>query len=309
MLNKKAITLIELLATIVIIGVVATIAVITIGNIVSNSRVKADIENVNALNQATYYYSLMEDDDLFLNLETNEERIQFLVVEDYLNKYITPAVSDAEFMWDEEAGYWIYTVYDQALEEITEIDFDSFNVDDFEYSGDWETLEGKLISDYGLLFIDNPRLEYTITVSAIIEEGSYGGFGILFDTAVIDGEDTGYILQFDRGYGRGAILIRPRESGNEGNVIQAYKFNYYNSFIPDKNTVDGEIWWNSEHEVELSVIVTEGVTYTKILSVKIDDQLLFDDFEYETNVGSTINFTGLRTWSGVEVEFISFLIE
>jgi len=303
MVHKKGVSLIELLAVVVLIGIIATIATITIGNTISNTKMKADIESANGLNQATYYYFLTEDKDLFLDLEADEEKIQFLVDQGYLDKFASPLVNGSTFSWDNDTQFWVYSLFDQVINQIDELDLNNFDENDYEHSGDWESSEGVLISDFGMLFIDNPNTEYTITVSAKIEEGSSGGFGILFDTSVIDGEDSGYILQFDRGYGRGSVLIRPRNNGSEGNVIQAFRFDHSNSFIPDKNTVDGALWWNSEHEVKLTVVVTEGVTYTKILSVTIDDQLLFDDFLYETNVGASINFTGLRTWASVEVEF------
>ncbi len=261
MLNKKGITLVELLAVIVILGIIASISVIMLSDVVRNSRMKADIENINVLNRATYYYTLGENSTaLFVGLTSDEERIEFLVEEGYLNKIVSATVRDSEFNWDEEALVWVYSLFEEATETITEIDFTNFDLEDYEKIGDWEINEGNLIGDFGLIFIDNPRLEYTITVSAKIEEGTYGGFGILFDTSVIDGEDTGYILQFDRGYGRGSVVIRPREDGDEGNVIQSHRFDHSNSFIPDKNTPEGSLWWSSEHKVELTVVVIEGVT-------------------------------------------------
>lgn len=309
MQKNKGVTLTELLAVIIVLGIIMSISIILITNVVYNSRIKADLENVKVLNRSTYYYFLDEgDNNVFIDLENDEERIWFLVDEGYLNKFVSASVRNSEYIWDIESNYWIYTMFDQATEEITEIDFTSFDIDSYENYGNWELNEANLISDYGMIFIDNPRLEYTIIVNAKIEEGSYGGFGILFDTAVIDGSDSGFILQFDRGYGRGSVVIRPREDGDEGNVVQSHRFDYSNSFIPDKNTTEGQIWWNSEHKVELKVLVIEGVTYTKILSVKIDNQLLFNDFSYETSVTSSNNFTGLRTWSGVEVEFYSISI-
>lgn len=307
---KKGVTLVELLAVIVILGIIASISIIMLADVIKNSRIKADIENVNVLNRATYYYTLSEsDDNLFAGLSSNEERIDFLVEEGYLNKVVSASVKDTEFIWDSDSSVWVYSLFEEATETITEIDFSLLNLDDYEKVGDWDNSEGTLISDSGLIFIDNPRNEYTITVTGKIEAGTYGGFGILFDTSVIDGEDTGYVLQLDRGYGRGSVVIRPRENGDEGSVIQSHRFDHSNSFIPDKNTSEGSEWWSSEHEVELTVFVTEGVTYTKILSVKIDGVLLFDDFVYETSVSEVNNFTGLRTWSGVEVEFYTFDIE
>ncbi|MEK4024962.1 type II secretion system protein [Sporosarcina sp. FSL W7-1283] len=56
--NEKGLTLVELLAVIVILGIIAAIAVPAIGNIIENTKynaVKADA--INALNAANMYYS------------------------------------------------------------------------------------------------------------------------------------------------------------------------------------------------------------------------------------------------------------
>ncbi|WP_303971281.1 competence type IV pilus major pilin ComGC [Sporosarcina ureae] len=57
-LNQKGLTLVELLAVIVILGIIAAIAVPSIGNIIENTKynaVKADA--VNALNAANMYFA------------------------------------------------------------------------------------------------------------------------------------------------------------------------------------------------------------------------------------------------------------
>jgi type IV pilus assembly protein PilA len=62
--NEKGLTLVELLAVIVILGIIAAIAVPAIGNIIDNSRVKAikaDAQNV--LAAANLYFIDNTDDD------------------------------------------------------------------------------------------------------------------------------------------------------------------------------------------------------------------------------------------------------
>ena len=51
--NQKGLTLVELLAVIVILGIIAAIAVPAIGNIIENSRKDAQIANAEALYDAT----------------------------------------------------------------------------------------------------------------------------------------------------------------------------------------------------------------------------------------------------------------
>lgn len=55
--NEKGLTLVELLAVIVILGIIAAIAIPAIGNIIDNSRAKAVLaDGMNALNAANIYY-------------------------------------------------------------------------------------------------------------------------------------------------------------------------------------------------------------------------------------------------------------
>lgn len=56
--NEKGLSLVELLAVIVILGIVAAIAVPAIGNIIENSRSKAVISDaVNVMNAANLYFT------------------------------------------------------------------------------------------------------------------------------------------------------------------------------------------------------------------------------------------------------------
>ena len=297
-MNQKGVTLVELLIVIVVLGVVAMIGTIYVGNIVENTRVEADLANVRTLNRATYNYGLahQKSEGFFAGLNTDEERMELLVETGFLTNLIHAQSRQGEIYWDVNEEYWLYTLHTVASDATSEHLFQSTDVSAYQTSGNWQSEEEHLHSSFGLLFIENPRDEYTITVTAQLDEGSSGGFGILFDTSLINGSDTGYALQFDRGYGRGSIVIRPRTNGSEGNVIQSHRFDHSNSFIPDKNTVEGEAWWNSVKTIRLEVRIIENVPLTKALSLYIDGVLLFDDFIFQSNTSPSNNFTGLRSW-------------
>jgi len=77
-LRKKGVSLIELLAVIVILGVLATISVVMIGKLIARTEVKANEQIIQSLNEATEFYSLQEgilSSDIFNGYDTNGARI------------------------------------------------------------------------------------------------------------------------------------------------------------------------------------------------------------------------------------------
>lgn len=66
--NEKGLTLVELLAVIVILGIIAAIAVPSIGNIIENSRIKAaKADALNAISAGQLYFA--ENDETEVTLE------------------------------------------------------------------------------------------------------------------------------------------------------------------------------------------------------------------------------------------------
>jgi len=77
--NRKGVTLIELLAVIVILGIIAAIAVPTIGGLIARQQEKADIATFDTIVAAAEQYAEDEDpfamsllvSDDFIDLKTN----------------------------------------------------------------------------------------------------------------------------------------------------------------------------------------------------------------------------------------------
>jgi type IV pilus assembly protein PilA len=63
--NKKGVTLVELLAVVVILGIIAAIAVPTIGGLISNQQEKADKATLTNIVSAAKNYATGEDDTVF----------------------------------------------------------------------------------------------------------------------------------------------------------------------------------------------------------------------------------------------------
>ena len=138
------------------------------------------------------------------------------------------------------------------------------------------------------------KIGYTITVTASLSSGNSGGYGAFFETTLKNDnpkKDTGYILQFDRGWSKGAIIVRPREDGSELSPIWKLLYNKTDLF-PSK--ADDPDWWTDIHVISIEVKIIDETTKeaTFLLDSNVLGSLTIDSV---TN-GDTI-YTGLRSWS------------
>ena len=62
-MNKKGLSIVEVLAVIVILGILSTIAIVTVGNLIENSRRRADEATITSLNAAVSLYRLSHLDE------------------------------------------------------------------------------------------------------------------------------------------------------------------------------------------------------------------------------------------------------
>jgi prepilin-type N-terminal cleavage/methylation domain-containing protein len=321
--EHKAVTLVELLAVVVILGIIAGIGIVVIGNLISNTRTKAYEQTVASLNTATENYALWEQistEDIFDGLETNSERISILFSEGYITE-VTQPNAPYSFRWDISSQTWILSTEEIEVIGSPEVNY-NFEEDSLTAvieeggvitTGSFRDTGTSIVTSYGLLFIDNPKANYTITVRAELDDSTYGGYGIMFETTLDENnKDTGFILQVDRGYSGGEIIIRPRIEGKEQSPIYRHQvgFDENGDFVISGGiTNNSNPWWSEPHDVKIVVADIIDDTYNKQISVYIDDAFVFTKKFSSAITPSNLeeNQTGLRVWT-LDTIFYSFQV-
>lgn len=177
----------------------------------------------------------------------------------------------------------------------------------------------------GRIFTPNSYRDYFVKIVAALgpssTERQLGGIGVMFETSLDqNNNDSGYILQFDRGYSQGELIIRTRDiRPNSNDQPQTYEsssvlYRYADrSILPVKS--ENPEWWAAEHQLEMRVAnmnvageSTQADT-NKQLSVYLDNEHLFDwDFASSIDEGDE-NHVGLRVWHDVpETKIVSLEI-
>lgn len=312
-IKHNGVTLTELLVVVVLMGIIATIGVVVIGNLISNTEIKAYEKTVDALNDATNNYVLWDQistQDVFEGLETNSQRIETLFSQGYITKVIQPN-TPYSFVWDIDSQLWVLSSEEIVVSVSVSADY-NFSEDSLTAvieqggvisSGSFTDNGESISTAYGILLIDNSKTNYTINVSAQLNNQTSGGFGIFLETTIDENnKDTGFIVQVDRGYSRGEIIIRPRTNGSEGDPIHRYGvgFDAMGDFVASGGErSNSNPWWAEKHDVKLVVAdITEAIN-NKQVSVYIDNVFLFT-YKFTSAITSETvsqNQTGLRVWS------------
>lgn len=315
LLDKNAgFTLVELMVVVAIIGILVAIAVPTYNSNTEAAKIAMDQANLRILNFATVNYKIAEeivDNDIFSGTNDDQERMQLLVDNNYLSGIPEPQSKDTNFYWSIEAQKWYFDGLLISKPPKNSMIFSQLSKDDFIFNswgggggGTWTVDENGLFTTGAngndLLFINNNKSEYTLTTSFKLNENAsnHGGLGLFFETALNsddENRDTGYILQFDRGYSE--VIIRQRINGSESNdnilvrIGDRSTSDHKNDMIPYKDNND---WWEKDHN--LSLTVKESVPGKKLISVTLNDNEILSEFEIESDIDPANNFTGYRAW-------------
>jgi prepilin-type N-terminal cleavage/methylation domain-containing protein len=106
-LNQKGLTLVELLAVIVIMGIIGLVAVLAIGQIIDKSKHQAFVANAHTLKDAASLYakdSLLHDNELErVYYQTLYEQNMIEKIKDpFTNKYLDPKSNKSYVIFDKE---------------------------------------------------------------------------------------------------------------------------------------------------------------------------------------------------------------
>lgn len=296
---KSGFTLIELIVVIAIIAILSMILIPFIFNYIDSANSSVDKANLRVLNLATSIYksTTAHGNDIFEGLGTDLSRQNKLVEQDYTKAVILPRKSGSSFYWNIDRQVWEYSQTVLAIETSTTFIFKDLIPKDYRQTGSWIKTEDGFVSSGGILFLPNPKDEYTVSSKAKLEPGNSGGYGLLIETSLTENNrDSGYSIQLDRHLG--GIVIRKRTDTRESNTIVSVK-NSDNSLIPASRS---DAWWTEEHTMKVDVKNSSNPN-KKVITVYINETAVISNFEIDANPNPDANFAGLRSWNGNEVTY------
>lgn len=109
-LIKNGFTLIELIVVIAILVILAAVAVPRVSSYIERSQLAADRATLKTLNTTTTIYAIsknINNQDIFKGYNTDEDRIQQIVNEEFLTKAPVPQLKNAQFKWIIENQMWV----------------------------------------------------------------------------------------------------------------------------------------------------------------------------------------------------------
>ena len=289
--------------------------------LIVNSKISVDSFNVGTLNAITEDYAeykRITTGDVFIGLSSNDARMTALVTTGNLSTKVEAQQDGAYFNWNVGTQQWellggvfqpstgfggsSISFSNTSIEEAVALGALSINMDK------WTSPDGTgLTNTTGetRLFIPISQNTYTISVTSSLSTGNAGGYGIFFDT-YLQGDnvskDYGYVFQFDRGYGSGAMIVRPRANGRESGAVWSLRENNTTVF-PNKN-IDPD-WWTDSHTV--LIVVTNVDENNRKAEFFIDSQSI-GSFTYSNDITGEQIYTGFRGWGSSPTEFDSISV-
>ncbi|BCR36401.1 leucine-rich repeat protein [Mariniplasma anaerobium] len=178
--HKTGVTLVELLAVLVIIGILTTISVVLIGGIIDNANQKADLANLSNLNEATRNLSISQlysQDDVFEGYDTDEDRLTHLYEEDFISAIPVLKNDENSFEFKVDVQQWVIisgneTIYTPTAEVYFTTDSTlSYRITSYDISGGLNVVIPQTISDVVITEIGSTAFPALGITSVVIQEG------------------------------------------------------------------------------------------------------------------------------------------
>lgn len=315
-MTNKGVTLIELLIVIVVLGIISAFSVVAVGEIIKNTKIKADLNNLDTLNQATENYVNRDNittTDVFEGIDTDYYRIDSLLSLGYIDQRITPQQEDASFGWNVDTQQWQLFVSGNPYNRYDTYDFSTMTLDDAILDGltvpssnlvEYDETNGviTLLNQSGMLLKETSSDEYSFSVTISTQNTSDTRPVFFFDynDAADDlSKGEGFAILFNRN----SAFVRIFKITNGTSYTQSTTFYYSSTGVIPTVATDAS-WYAGIHTFSFNV--TRVNTSTKQMDITVDGQFL-KSFTYTKSATSDAVYYGPNVrGSGSEIYIHEF---
>lgn len=288
-MNQRGLTIFEVLIVIVVTGIIASFALVTVNGIVHASQEKSDLNNLNVLNEATENYIMFEDinsPDAFEGISSDLDRITELLTTGYVDKRISPQQSNATFGWNIDDQNWQLFIDGNPYSEPSDgYDFGNISIDDAINDGMYVYQDGNITydEDNGRLVFD-PRKGKTFTST---ENDEYS-FSVTWSSENLNDARILFMFDYydesdlDKGDGFSILFRKNTNFVRLHKVTNGTSFSHVSTYytttsgiIPDYRVDD--TWYGLTHTCKF--VITRVDATTKNVAIYVDGERL-TDFNY-----------------------------
>lgn len=308
-MNNKAVTIVELIISIVIISVIASFSVIGVTRYLESSKLNSDINTVTTLNKVTQNYILennITENTIFSDLEDDQDKIDYLINNGYLSGVIESRSEGGSFSWNNESKLWEFQLDGRIYTNETGFNFTSMSLDQAKASGlftEGGTNDVRYNEEEGQVELEARKAkmlnainkdEYTINVTWSSESVNDPRIIFLFD----------YYDETDLGEGEGFIIlfrantnfVRLQKVRNGESYTTLKTFSYKNTgLIP--NYSDEPDFYGLQHQTKL--VITRVNDTTKLIKIYLDGTYI-TEFTYTQEVMETDVYYGVGSQKNID---------
>lgn len=292
-MNQKGLTIIEVLIVIVVTGIIAGFALVTVSGIVNASEEKADLNNLQVLNDATENYIMFEGittSDAFDSIGSDLDRLSMLLSTGYIDKRVIPQQENSSFGWNIDSQEWQLFIDGNPYSKPSDgYDFNNISIDDAKNDGmyvyqdsniTYDEDNGRLVFDpkKGKAFTNTDSDEYSFSVTWSSENLNDARILFMFDyydESNLDKGD-GYSILFRKNTNF-VRLHRVTNGTRFSNAVTYYTTS--SGIIPDYRIDD--TWYGLTHTCKFDI--TRVNATTKNVAIYVDGEYL-TSFNYTQEV-------------------------